>query len=84
MRGQPMERTMPLTELDALRIAREIADKNGWPWEDPVKAWRSSEGIFRKRYRWTVRTNANAIGRNVWIGIDDATGEVLSAGFGRR
>ncbi len=72
-----------MTREEAIHIAREVAEKEGWPWEEPL--W-VEEGrrffLFGRRY-WRVTTNTKyaVIGRNVHVQIDDLSGQVLSSEY---
>lgn len=72
-----------MTEQDALRLAQERAQAEGWPFEPPVDA-RLRKPWFFGRAQWTVRSHADHIGSNVWVVIDDETGRIVSAGFAPR
>jgi hypothetical protein len=75
---------MPMTEKEAIEKARLIAEQEGWPWLEPVKAglwedkektWLFTKSIYRKK--WSVTTNYLNRGANVKISFDAETGEVL-------
>jgi hypothetical protein len=66
---------------DAVRIARVVADEQGWPWQEPVEVIRRRSFVFFGAVSWEVRTNAECLGMNVSVEIDDATGRVLRKGF---
>jgi hypothetical protein len=72
-----------MTRQDALRLAQERAQAEGWRFEPPFDA-RLRKPWFFGRARWTVRSNADHLGRNVWVVIDDETGRIVSAGFAPR
>jgi hypothetical protein len=69
---------------EVILIARTVAEKEAWPWEEPVRTRLVRRFIFLGRRSWRVSTNGNYKGRNVWIEIDDETGRVLSKRFLRR
>ena len=68
-----------MTESEALRLAKKIADTNNWIWLEPI--------MIQKRRRWfgspkwIVRTNCNARGCNILIEIDEPSQRVLHAVF---
>jgi hypothetical protein len=70
-----------LNEERVLEIARAEAARHRWDWVEPVRAWTFRDGWFRGPIRWQVKTNADSIGYNVWVTVDDATGTVRSANF---
>jgi hypothetical protein len=71
-----------LSEEGAREIARAEVSRRDWLWEEPARAWTTRRGFFfGGPLRWEVMTNAGHIGNNVWVTIDDATGEVRSANF---
>lgn len=57
-----------VSEAEALRRARELCDREGLPWKEPVR-------VRQRRSRWVVWTNADKIGGNVEILVDAKTGE---------
>jgi hypothetical protein len=71
----------PITEFRAVEIAREIAEKNGWTWKQPIQV---TPRKFRRVQSWWVRSNANCFGMNVGVLVHTETGEVLEAGFAPR
>ena len=69
-----------MTERDVIAKARAVADEHRWTWIEPAQAdfepdYRTGSGI------WKVVSNAHAVGMNVRVYIDDATGAVLEKGF---
>ena len=66
-----------------LRLAEERARAEGWLFRAPVKAWLRKPWFFG-RPEWTVLSNADCRGCNVWIVIDDESGNIVSAGFAPR
>jgi len=75
---QPDDSSPPLTERQALAIAREACARRGWPWQEPVIVKHGSDGT------WHLRTNGQARGSNALFVIDKATGRVLSERFAPR
>jgi hypothetical protein len=73
-----------MTREEAIKEAETIARRRGWPWEPPIVAKSTRRWILIGRRIWTIRTNANYLGRNVNILIDADTGRVLSAKFAPR
>jgi len=68
-----------MTESEAVSVAKAEADKRDWPWHDPVRATRR-RSLFRGR-KWEVVSNADKIGCNVRVLIDDGDGSVIKAAF---
>jgi hypothetical protein len=69
-----------VTELEAVKIAQTIACENGWLWLPPVQA-RLYRRWFFGAPRWVIWTNAESLGINVRIVLDDRDGYVLEKGF---
>jgi len=69
---------------EAIEIAREVARREKWPWEEPILAVRERSFWFFGRSRWRVMSSADQRGGNINIRVDDATGAVLSKAFARR
>jgi hypothetical protein len=53
----------------------------GWPWKEPARVRRLRVGILFGRARWEVWTNADSLGSNVRIVIDERTGQILEKRF---
>ncbi len=71
-----------LTEAQVLQIARAATEEQGWPWsEDEQVSVGFSPGSRQKPGSWHVMTNADYMGGNVNIWIDDGTGAVFNKGF---
>ena len=69
-----------MTEGEAVDIARRVAAERGWVWLDPpVADYRKP--LFRKTGLWEILSNGARRGTNVRVLIDDASGEVLEAGY---
>jgi len=73
-----------VTEIEALKVARDAATSEGWPWEEPVLVSRRRTWWFFGHQRWHIMTNTNLRGRNVNIHIDDRTATVTYKAFARR
>ncbi|HEX8474472.1 MAG TPA: hypothetical protein VF666_10595 [Pyrinomonadaceae bacterium] len=70
-----------MTSDEAISLAKQTAQQEGWAWDEPARASKHRRfGVVGAAY-WEVVSNANVIGRNVRIRIDDATGEVLQKNF---
>jgi hypothetical protein len=67
----------PVSRDRALDIARHYCDTQGYEWVEPVAV------VERLRY-YLIHTNAEKRGGNVWLRIDNGSGEVLSATLARR
>lgn len=70
-----------MTEEEVVSIARAEAERQGWPWIEPVLV--QSVGSSGSS-QWRVMTNTRYMGGNVSIVVDDRTGRVVSKGFARR
>jgi hypothetical protein len=70
-----------VTADEALDVARAVAAAEGWPWQEPVAVRRQKSWIFFGSASWEVRTNAESLGSNVRIVIDEATGQVTDKHF---
>lgn len=69
-----------MTKPEALALAKTVAEREGWPFLDPVSA------VYRKRWFgrggiWTVHTHISGMTAQVGIRIDDRTGEVIEKRF---
>ena len=70
-----------LTRTEAIEIARKAAETAGWTWEEPVHTHNERSFFPVGRPTWLVISNAGSFGGNVFVRIDDKTGEVLSKSF---
>lgn len=70
-----------MTREEVIQLARATVEKEGWRWEEPIRLRKIRRFVFFGRRRWLVITNANYMGCNAWIRIDDETGEVVQKGF---
>ncbi len=70
-----------MTVAETLRLARAVAEEKGWPWQEPVKVSRRRSFLFFGAAHWEVWTNAECLGMNVRVEIDDATGQVRQKAF---
>ena len=66
---------------EALGLARAAAISEGWPWQEPVRVRRQRAWLFFGRTRWEIWTNADSLGSNVRIVIDEATRQVEEKRF---
>ena len=69
---------------EAIAIARSVAEREGWPWTEPIVANRYRTFLLFGKRVWHVMTFADHRGGNVNVHLDDVTGEVLAKGFARR
>jgi hypothetical protein len=69
-----------MTREEALAKARAFALQRCWTWSEPVHV-QSFHPWWVGALRWRVRSNADAIGMNVWVEIDDRSGDVIKANF---
>ena len=70
-----------MTNDDAIRIAQDVALREGWRWCWPATSRRRRRFLFWGPRRWEVRTNPQSDRDQVRILIDDATGEVCSQSY---
>lgn len=64
---------------EALALARETADANGWAWVEPVDiTWRSSWS--GKGGKWEIVTNANGLGAKIRMAVS-GDGDVVEKGY---
>jgi hypothetical protein len=68
-----------ITEFRALEIAREVAERSGWRWEEPILVTPSRNRRDGVR-PWWIWSKADCRGQNVSVLVHPDTGEVLSAG----
>ena len=71
-----------MTEDEVVDIAKHLASTKGWPWIDPVQVNRKRR-LFGKRF-WTVLTNCDGIGSNVYIEVDESSRAVVKSVFRKR
>jgi hypothetical protein len=70
-----------VTADEVQAVARAAAIAEGWPWEEPVRVRRQRSWLFFGRARWEVWTNADSMGSNVRVVIDETTGEIQEKHF---
>jgi len=70
-----------MTRDEAIARAKDYALERGWPWRDPVEAWRSRRWLLVGPHEWTVISNADKRGGGARIVLDAKTGAILEAGF---
>ena len=73
-----------MNESDVVKLAKDAAAREGWPWQEPVVVQRHRTWLLFGRVQWHVMTNANYRGMNVNIHIDDRTGSVIAKGYAPR
>ncbi len=73
-----------MTAEEAIAIARSVAERQGWPWQEPVLAKRYRTFVLFGRPVWHVMTNSDHRGGNVNVHLNDLTGEVVAKGFAQR
>jgi hypothetical protein len=66
---------------EAISLAVDVAEAEGWTWLEPAIAKRKRGWIFFGPFIWHVLSNAESIGCNVRIEIDDTTGRIISKHF---
>ena len=70
------QRETRMSETDVLATARAAVEAEGRPWQEPVRV----DILPGRRGRsdiWEVLTNANMLGSNVKVWIEDQTGQVV-------
>jgi hypothetical protein len=71
-----------VTEFEAIEIARNIAATKGWPWKEPVHAtFRQPSWLRRGAGIWEILSNADCLGCNVFVTVDEITGKAVLSGF---
>jgi hypothetical protein len=73
-----------MTRDEAIALAKKTADSEGWFWKEPIFAKRERPFIFFGQLMWVVMSNSQNRGGNVFVRINDKTGEILSKGFAPR
>lgn len=71
-----------MTEDEVVHIAQQLATEKGWPWLAPIQV-KKRRRLLGKRY-WTILTNCDGIGCNVYIEIDESTQTVVKSTFCKR
>lgn len=69
-----------MTADQAIAQARALAEQRGWPFLDEVRA-KSFRPFWIGRLRWLVQSHHGHLGMSVRVELDDATGQVLLAGY---
>lgn len=70
---------MILSEKDAIECVKDIAEKNGWAWVEPIEiTWHPN--WFGKRGKWKIMSNANGLGAKIRV-VVDTEGQVLEQGY---
>lgn len=73
-----------MTRDEAISLARNVAENEGWEWRDPIVATKARMFIVAGPASWHVMSNADCRGCNVNVQIDDQSGHVTSKGFAPR
>jgi hypothetical protein len=73
-----------MTKEEAIAKAALLAQKEGWPWAEPIFAKKERPFIVFGRPYWRVMSHANRRGGNVHVRIDCKTGEIVSKGLSPR
>jgi hypothetical protein len=68
---------------EAVRIARSVAEAEGWSWREPIKASRFRRGLLGP-LAWNVWSNDGCRGMNVHVKIVDVSGVVFFKGYIKR
>jgi hypothetical protein len=88
--GQPIDvESVPrlvtrINKDEAVLIAKSAAEREDWPWEEPVFVRRERRFVFFGRPSWYVISNSNYLGRNVNVRVDAESGAVISKAFSLR
>ena len=74
---------------EAISIAKDVARQNRWIWTGEVRATLHKPipvlgWLIRRRPYWRIVSNADDVGCNVIVTLDDTTHAVLSKKFGTR
>lgn len=75
-----MAREALMSEAEAIRVAKQLADEMGWGWLDPAYA------TLRRRWfgpggRWEILSNAVGKGPKVRVILDAQSGQVIEKGY---
>lgn len=62
-----------------VELARKHAEERGWPWRTPVEV--KLTRADPKDRRWTVRTNALAVGMNVRVVVREDDFTIVESGY---
>ena len=75
-----MAREAVISEAEAIRLAKQLAEEKGWGWLDPAHAtlrrpWFGPVG------RWEILSNAAGKGPQVRVILDAQSGQVIEKGY---
>jgi len=75
-----MAREPLISEDEAVRLARKLAEENGWGWLDPPyttlrRQWFGPGG------RWEIFSNAAGKGPKVRVVLDAQSGQIIEKGY---
>lgn len=75
-----MAREAVISEAEAIRLAKHLAEENGWGWLDPAYT------TLRRRWfgpggRWEIQSNAAGKGPKVRVILDAQSGQVIEKGY---
>jgi hypothetical protein len=65
----------------AIEIAQAEAIAKSWQWIGKVEATCARKWLLFGPKQWSIRSNAQARGVNVYVLIDDASERILKSGF---
>ncbi|PWT82228.1 MAG: hypothetical protein C5B58_08575 [Acidobacteria bacterium] len=68
-----------ISEADAVRLARGVAEKEVWTWLEPVEA--QLVQAHGGAWQWNVCSNAGRRGVNVRIVMDAVSGDIIAKAF---
>ncbi len=65
-----------MTTDEVVRLGRTVAEREGWPWLEPIEVSKHRRWWIVGRATWHLVSNANYRSQQVHVHVDDKTGEV--------
>ena len=69
-----------MSNIQAIELAKQAAQASEWPWTGSIEATCHRRWYVGAKY-WVVLSNADEMGMNVRIEIDDESGEIREKAF---
>jgi hypothetical protein len=73
-------RELLISEAEAIRLAKQLADEKGWGWLDPPYAT-LRRPWFGPGGRWEIFSNAAGKGPKVRVVLDAQSGQIIDQGY---